>query len=470
MTTDIIYAANVPDGYLQSNNADYATCRAGSGLQVVLPNVFGPIVGGTSGTIEEAFEQWDTSGIGTDIISSAVLALYSSGYAYTGTIQARAYDWGTGLTTGDWVPGANLSALTLVAHLVNPAAYYYQNYTDDALAANINKTGSTRLILVTANLVAGTPDTAYGSYHGATGTAYDPKLTITHAPASTAYTATAGDSVATLTDALARGAAAKARTTADSASTLTDAVARAAMAKARTGADSVATLTEAVARAAAKVRMSADSIASLAEAASRAGVFARSSADSIGTLADAVVRAAMAKARTAADSASSLSEATARLGAFARSGADSIGSLTEAVARAGVFGRTVGDTIGSITEAVVAVKSGVQHIVATVGDSISSLSETASRAGVFARSHADSISTLVESAVRAAAAKARTGADAVSAITEGVVAIKSGVQHGLAARMQLNSIAVDMPAASAEVTVSADSVSDAPTVVSARSL
>jgi hypothetical protein len=69
-------------------------------------------------TIYEGFYQFDTSGIGdTDTIDSAVFSLHghTDNSVTDFTINCRLKDWGTGLTTADWVAGADLSALTLLA-------------------------------------------------------------------------------------------------------------------------------------------------------------------------------------------------------------------------------------------------------------------------------------------------------------------------------------------------------------------
>ena len=138
----------------------------------------------------ECFVSFDTHDVGTGTVSSAVLSITSGGPYSNTTFQARLHDWGATLTTADWVSAP--SAKTLIAHYdmsggwVVDTAY---NFVDDAFAANVNKTGSTRLLLCTLGQATGEPPlgTYGGAMHSAdyTGTTRDPKLTVTYAAGST---------------------------------------------------------------------------------------------------------------------------------------------------------------------------------------------------------------------------------------------------------------------------------------------
>jgi hypothetical protein len=105
----------------------------------------------------EAFLAFDTSALGAGAsISAAVLTILpglaadASDYP---TVEARLYDFGADVSTGDWVDGSDLAGLTLLAH--GDLRYDFAGAVDlaltsDALAANINKTGTTRMVVVSA--------------------------------------------------------------------------------------------------------------------------------------------------------------------------------------------------------------------------------------------------------------------------------------------------------------------------------
>ena len=207
MSTLVVYS-DTTDGYIASSNTstgatnDYAIVRAGTWLvaDTTQTNLW---VGQdwtydvendeNSLSVDEAFLGFDTSSIpDTDTVSAAVFNLTSSGDFSTTdfTIEARLYDWGTGLTTADWVAGASLSGLTLLAHRDTASGWTGNtayDLTDDAFAANVNKTGTTRLLLCSSRTTAGTSPTIdvreYVNAYSAdsTGTTADPKLTVTYA-------------------------------------------------------------------------------------------------------------------------------------------------------------------------------------------------------------------------------------------------------------------------------------------------
>lgn len=165
-------SADAASGQIQSTNAAYATARSGGTLTtqaMSLTAAVGQWLFGGSYLCWEGFVSFDTSPIpdGATIIS-AVLSLTTTGIItpvpYTPwTLQARTYDWGATLTTADYVAGASLSGDTLVASAAiaaDPAAAGVTlTSTVDILAA-INKTGTTRLVLCSASMVAGTAPTA----------------------------------------------------------------------------------------------------------------------------------------------------------------------------------------------------------------------------------------------------------------------------------------------------------------------
>lgn len=187
-TTDGIVYSSGSNGEYEYAGPTYADVRAGSSL-AASSSGGAESVGqyyssgseylyvdewGTSGwvlfmynSIYEFFLSFDTSSIpDTDTVSAAVLNLTSQvdNSLTDFTIEARLYDWGASLTTADWVAGANLSSLTLLAHRDTAsgwtAATAY-DLTDDAFAANVNKTGSTRLLLCSDHTTSSTAPTGY---------------------------------------------------------------------------------------------------------------------------------------------------------------------------------------------------------------------------------------------------------------------------------------------------------------------
>lgn len=198
MTTTVVFG-DAADGYVRSQDATYAVARATGTLAV-----FGTIlnVGQDNSGIwcQESFVGFDTSGL-TGTVTAATLSLWCSSTGSLFTAEARVFDWGATLDTGDWVPGDSLAALTLVATL--PQAFTagaYNDFTEVALAANINQAGFTRLLINSdrqrlGNAPSGTDESAGFTEAGNAGTVNDPKLTVTTVVIPTATlsgTATSG--------------------------------------------------------------------------------------------------------------------------------------------------------------------------------------------------------------------------------------------------------------------------------------
>ena len=205
MSTLVVYS-DTTDGNINSSDGtvyfgpqgSYASARTGSALSVNTSSI-NLIVGQSyywdvNGQYQvwESFAGFDTSSIGSGSVSAATLRLtaYVDWSTTDFTVEARLHDWGTGLTSADWVAGASLSGKTLLAHyatsggFVNGTGY---DLVDDAFAANINKTGTTRLLLCSSRTTAGTaPADQVDEYVNAysadySGTTTDPKLTVTYA-------------------------------------------------------------------------------------------------------------------------------------------------------------------------------------------------------------------------------------------------------------------------------------------------
>lgn len=196
MTVDTYYG-DTADEDVWSNNGTYATAL--STPAGTHNNGTGEIDVGQEHPnnyfCDEGFIGFDTSAIDdADVVSAAVLSLYcvgASNVATAFTCNARLTTWGAAVTTADWIAGASLSALTLVAHKAvtsSTSTVAYTAFVDDALAANINKTGATQLVLSSNRMEAGTAPTG-GEYirwysADAAGTTNDPKLVVTHAAAA----------------------------------------------------------------------------------------------------------------------------------------------------------------------------------------------------------------------------------------------------------------------------------------------
>lgn len=200
MTTLTAYA-DAADEYLNSLDPAYATARSGGTLSVS-PDWTSVLEVGqryydTTGegdfayAIREGFVGFDTSAIGdTDAISAAVLNVtsFEDNSDTDFTIQARLSDWGTSVTTADWVAGGSLSGLTLLATYATSSGFTantaYDLASETAFTSNVNKTGSTRMLLCSSRTVGNNTPTG-SEYVGiksadTTGTTSDPKLTVTY--------------------------------------------------------------------------------------------------------------------------------------------------------------------------------------------------------------------------------------------------------------------------------------------------
>ena len=208
MSTLVVYS-DTTDGYIYcfsgvaddgeggGSNGTYAAARAGTG------SPFGAAAAATYATVGQAkvvvtfteyqvfesFLAFNTSSIPDgDTVSAAVLNLtsYADNSTTDFTLEARLYDWGASLTTADWV--TSLSSQTLLAHRDTASGWTVNtayDLTDDAFAANVSKTGSTRILLCSDHTTSNTAPTglehvtAYSADY--TGTTRDPKLTVTYA-------------------------------------------------------------------------------------------------------------------------------------------------------------------------------------------------------------------------------------------------------------------------------------------------
>ena len=190
-TVTTVYAGT-SDGFLLSSNATYSTARAGGTLAA---NDSGNTiqVGQTVGfAIYEAFLHFDLSSIGTDTVTAADIDLYlTTDLSSTDFVtEARTHSWtGSGLTTGDWVAGASLGALTLLATLDSNgigSTGAYKTMTAETALLTACMTGSVELVLASSrqrnnNQPSGLEYLIFSSADES-GTTQDPKITVTHFP------------------------------------------------------------------------------------------------------------------------------------------------------------------------------------------------------------------------------------------------------------------------------------------------
>lgn len=144
--------SDAADGEVGSSNATYSVARSGSNLVAsasATVHSLGQALSGGTYFCYEGYIKFDTSGLTASAnISSAVLSISGNLDASSTdfTIEARNFDWGVTVTTGDYIDGANLGGNTLVAHHDTSSGWAvgsYNDFVDDALPANTNRTGTT---------------------------------------------------------------------------------------------------------------------------------------------------------------------------------------------------------------------------------------------------------------------------------------------------------------------------------------
>jgi hypothetical protein len=100
--------------------------------------------------VYQAYWSFDTSSLaGRTVLGGNLQATITDILLNQVQLTAYAYDWGSTLTSSDAVPGANLSSLPAVANLPTGQTYGPITFTDLALAANINTTGTSRFVIAT---------------------------------------------------------------------------------------------------------------------------------------------------------------------------------------------------------------------------------------------------------------------------------------------------------------------------------
>ena len=197
MASPLTVYSSAADGMLQGNHAAYATARTTGGTITLDNSTAIGIVGQRYATTYfcwETFYSWDTSTLPAGCtIDSATISIYlqddQTDTDFTANI--RACDWGTSLAAGDWVSGASLSALTLLASksTVGIAVNAYTVFTSEAaLLTNINRSGETRVVVCSSRHEAGDTPTGIERFRPYTvekGTTYRPRLVVNYTEAAT---------------------------------------------------------------------------------------------------------------------------------------------------------------------------------------------------------------------------------------------------------------------------------------------
>jgi len=194
-TVTTVYAGTADAGIESSSSNKDTAMDGGGGVSVnataTTNNWLGSAFSSPNYYIQAGYFPFDTSAItDTDTVSDAVFSLYGRTGNASRTFELRAwiYDFGATVTTADWRTTAQLAALTQVAHFPNSSAWStsgYNDFTNDALPANVSLTGTTYIIVSddlhetdTAPTVA---DDVEAYFADQAGTTNDPKLVVTHA-------------------------------------------------------------------------------------------------------------------------------------------------------------------------------------------------------------------------------------------------------------------------------------------------
>lgn len=180
----------------------FAAARNGTGSLVANTTATNHIVGHTGTTdfvdyytdVYELFLSFDTSTV-VGTISNVALSMVAVGITmdnFPGINEVRTKDWGATLETTDFVAGANLAALTLVASWDRATGYTsgtrYTFISEAAFVGSINQSGFSRYMVSSSktrlNVMPGytmngewAADSFYVSER--TGTTEDPTLVIT---------------------------------------------------------------------------------------------------------------------------------------------------------------------------------------------------------------------------------------------------------------------------------------------------
>ena len=194
---DPTYLGESADGYINGSNATYATARSTSAASddTATTAIVGQRWTGAVYVVFRAFTSFDTSAIGSDVVSAA--SLYVKAATDTSTtdfnVQLYRYAWADTLASSREAnyDGAYGGSATLEGTLQNTATAwtsgtYYGRSVD---VAGVNTSGDSRYTLVSSRDVGNNTPTGseFVSFYATeqSGTGDDPYMDITHAPAAT---------------------------------------------------------------------------------------------------------------------------------------------------------------------------------------------------------------------------------------------------------------------------------------------
>lgn len=172
-----------------SSNATYATAVAGSSLST---NTSLVLIGQEPPEIYAGYIEFDLTAYSAGgTAASPVLSLYLSSGPWNGThtMNVRSYDFGTSITTADWVASGGPGGTLLASRVSTGVGAGYNAFTDSAMGAAIEaKLGDKlRLWLGTSAHEAQSSDNKNTIWVGGTGSANAPKLVFTYtAPSASA--------------------------------------------------------------------------------------------------------------------------------------------------------------------------------------------------------------------------------------------------------------------------------------------
>lgn len=187
------FTAQHEQGHIRSANADYATARTGGTIikqSTGLDNFFvGQSLSAGTYYVWEGLFEFDTSTLPDDAtITAATLYLTIQADSTTTDfdIEVRVKDWGVSLDNGDWVSGADLSALPLAASLSTAglSGEFGIAFSD---TSQIAKTGRTKLQLSSSrHRVGNTPsgDEYLSLWTTTKNAGTEPRLSVTYTSAS----------------------------------------------------------------------------------------------------------------------------------------------------------------------------------------------------------------------------------------------------------------------------------------------
>lgn len=153
-----LIAGTMPTTRISSTSSSYATARTGGTLATSSTARLGQYLSGSNYVCYESFVEFDTSSLPDDAtVVAAFVGIndYATYHPPEYDAEARAYDWGGGaVTTADWVSGANLAALPLVAsrNTADFAGDATRLDSQSGAADGINLTGYSRFVLCSSTV------------------------------------------------------------------------------------------------------------------------------------------------------------------------------------------------------------------------------------------------------------------------------------------------------------------------------